>query len=504
MTRSLAVRIAIAFTALSLALLVGVGAATFVALRDLHEEATHARLADIADGVAGRARELITAGSGPRDVLAALDASIPDGVTVTFRTADGRLVNLGPGGPAAPVDVDPASASGAITYGTARDASGRALQFAAVAVRPTAVPGTARAIVVSVPDTTGAEALRDVTRMLPIVVLVLLLVGVPAGWLLWRSVAGPLRRLSAATAGVPSRRPEPLPIQGPTEVRELTGHFNAMTAELERRRREEADLLQALRHDLRTPLTVIGGFAEALRDGTAAGPDADRAAEAIAEEADRLGTMLTELDLVGEDDAPGTLRPEALDGREAVDAAVARFRAAADAAGIALVADGSRLGQAHVVADPVALDRILANLVENALAATPRGGSVTVSARTEPASERGHRGYRRSERVVHAASVLFAVEDDGPGFPAGTRDRVFERFFRGDPSRSGPGTGLGLAIVRDLARAQGGDAWAEDVAPHGARVVVRLPVTAAAALPATRIAGDPAAAPVDDRTVDWT
>lgn len=223
MARSLAVRIALAFSALSLALLVGVGAASFVALRDLHEQATHARLADIADGVAGRARGLVSAGSGPREVLAALDESIPDGVSVTFRTADGRLVNLGPGGPAGPVDVDAASASGAITHGTARDADGRSLLFAAVAVRPAAVTGGARAIVVSVPDTSGAEALRDVTHMLPVVALVLLLVGVPAGWLLWRSVAGPLRRLSAATADVPSRRPEALPLDGPTEVRELTG-----------------------------------------------------------------------------------------------------------------------------------------------------------------------------------------------------------------------------------------------------------------------------------------
>ena len=493
MARSLAVRIALAFSALSLALLVGVGAASFVALRDLHEQATHARLADIADGVAGRARGLVSAGSGPREVLAALDESIPDGVSVTFRTADGRLVNLGPGGPAGPVDVDAASASGVITHGTARDAGGRSLLFAAVAVRPAAVTGGARAIVVSVPDTSGAEALRDVTHMLPVVALVLLLVGVPAGWLLWRSVAGPLRRLSAATADVPSRRPEALPLDGPTEVRELTGHFNAMTAELERRRREEADLLQALRHDLRTPLTVIGGFAEALRDGTAAGPDADRAARAIAEETDRLGTMLAELDLVGDGDASNALRPEALDARGAVDAAVARFGASAEAAGIALVADGASVGEARVVADPMALDRILANLVENALAATPPGRSVSISARAEAAVDRQRRGRRRTDRDVGAAFVRFAVEDDGPGFPTGTRDRVFERFFRGDPSRAGPGTGLGLAIVRDLARAQGGDAWAEDVAPHGARVVVRLPMTAAAARPARGASDDPAA-----------
>jgi signal transduction histidine kinase len=203
--------------------------------------------------------------------------------------------------------------------------------------------------------------------------------------------------------------------------------------------------------------------------------------------------MLAELDLVGDGDVSNALRPEALDARAAVDAAVARFRASAEAAGIAMVADGAGVGETRVIADPIALDRILANLVENALAATPPGGSVSISARAEAAVDRQRRGRGRTDREVGAAFVRLAVEDDGPGFPGGARDRVFERFFRGDPSRSGAGTGLGLTIVRDLARAQGGDAWAEDVAPHGARVVVRLPIAAAAARPPRGTSDDPAA-----------
>jgi two-component system OmpR family sensor kinase len=502
MARSLAARIALAFAALSLALLVGVGTATFVVLRDLHTEATYARLADIADGLAGRARELVAAGASPREALAAIGATIPGGVSVTFRTADGRLVNLDGGGPEGTVDVDPASASGVITHGTARDASGRTLLFAAVAIRPAAVAGGARAIVVSVSDASGTDALRDVARTLPVLAFVLLLVGIPAGWLLWRSVAGPLRRLSDATADVQMRRSEVLPLEGPTEVRELTGHFNAMTEELERRGRAEADLLAGLRHDLRTPLTVIGGFAEALRDGTASGQDADRAARAIAEETDRLATMLAELDLVGDADASDALHPEAIDVAATVDGTVMRFGARADAAGITLVADAGAVGDVHALADPVALDRILANVVENALEATPAGGTVRISARGEPAAEHARRGRRRAgASAAPARFVRFVVEDDGRGFPVGTRERVFERFFRADPSRSGPGSGLGLAIVRDLARAQQGDAWAEDVAPHGARVIVRLPAAPlhAATGPSPedrRIADDPPPTPV--------
>jgi signal transduction histidine kinase len=75
--------------------------------------------------------------------------------------------------------------------------------------------------------------------------------------------------------------------------------------------------------------------------------------------------------------------------------------------------------------------------------------------------------------------VSFSVTDDGPGFPPATTDKVFERFYRADPSRTGTGSGLGLAIVRELARAHGGEAWAENVVPHGARVTALLPLVPA-------------------------
>ena len=75
-------------------------------------------------------------------------------------------------------------------------------------------------------------------------------------------------------------------------------------------------------------------------------------------------------------------------------------------------------------------------------------------------------------------AISLEVTDDGPGFPPGATSRAFERFYRADPARAraGGGSGLGLTIVRDLARAHGGEAFAENVAPHGARVSVLLPL----------------------------
>jgi signal transduction histidine kinase len=115
-------------------------------------------------------------------------------------------------------------------------------------------------------------------------------------------------------------------------------------------------------------------------------------------------------------------------------------------------------------ADRAALERILANLVENAIgAASGSGGHVLVDAH----------GVRDG---AGRAAVALRVSDDGRGFPPGSMDRVFDRFYRADPARSGPGSGLGLAIVRALARAHGGEATAENLAPTGARVTVTLPV----------------------------
>ena len=77
---------------------------------------------------------------------------------------------------------------------------------------------------------------------------------------------------------------------------------------------------------------------------------------------------------------------------------------------------------------------------------------------------------------VDGPAIAFSVVDDGPGFTPGGTTRAFERFYRGDPSRTGQGSGLGLSIVRELARAHGGTAVAENLSPRGARVSVILPV----------------------------
>jgi signal transduction histidine kinase len=147
---------------------------------------------------------------------------------------------------------------------------------------------------------------------------------------------------------------------------------------------------------------------------------------------------------------------------------VARFEARAAASNVDLEAADDTGEPLALAADRLAVERMLGNLVENAITAAARAGDGTArgSVRVSAALDRMDGG---------AEAVRIEVVDDGLGFPGGTAARAFERFWRGDPARSGAGSGLGLAIVRDLAEAHGGSAQAENADPRGARVSVTLP-----------------------------
>ena len=465
MFRGLTARVVLSFLAVALVAWLVIGAALFVFLRQAHADATGGRLEDLATSLVGQARTALTAGDN-ESALEILRGQLTSDVDAYFVLADGRIVALQ--GAQAPQPgtfvVDPGG-RGVTNHGVAVLPDRVSYDYAAIRIG--AAPG-GRALVLATQDRSAAEALRDLVGVVPAVVLGTLFIGGPVAWLVARSVGRPLRRLAAATANVPSTPVEPLALEGPTEVRELIARFNAMTAELAATRHRESELLANLRHDLRTPLTVISGFAAALADGTATGAEATRAAQAIEEEAARLEALVDELGAM-ERLRSGSLglRPEPIEGQAALVRAAERFRPGARANGQEIVVEkqtepADRLAFA---ADRTAVDRILGNLVANALAASPRpGGHVWLAARSLSASASGAPG-----------GVALSVTDDGPGFPPGSIDRVFDRFFRADPSRSGPGTGLGLAIVRELAEAHGGSALAEQVAPHGARVSVLFP-----------------------------
>ncbi len=455
--RGLTGRIVLAFAGLAAAMLLAVAATLFVVLHQLHED-------EIKDSLSRQIVQVVVnlASETPDQwdsTLTAYGASVAaDGGYVLVQTPDGAIrVMAG----------NPSSLNVPTTGPIGRTQTSNGNWYVYAEASKNAAGG--RTILFALPDTSARQALGDLGGAMLIVALVLLVVGIPVAWLLSGSLTGPMRRLANAAAELPAASGEtkPLPLEGPTEVRALTERFNAMAHELASTRQEETQLLANLRHDLRTPLTSIGGFAEAIADGTASGDRAASAARTIAEEAQRLERLVGELGVVERlRQGPASLRPEALDATALLTDAAARFEARATGLGLAIDVAGAIPGEPALAftGDRLAVERILQNLIENALSVVPWGGHVWLRAVS----------LRMPGRPT---GISLSVTDDGPGFPPGTAERVFERFYRADPSRTGGGSGLGLAIVRELARAHGGEAWAENVAPHGARVTVLLPLS---------------------------
>jgi two-component system sensor histidine kinase BaeS len=244
------------------------------------------------------------------------------------------------------------------------------------------------------------------------------------------------------------------------ELAELGRALNAMAAELELARHGERQFLLSVSHDLRTPLTSIRGYAEALTDGTIPATDEQRrAGVVIASEANRLERLVADLlDLARLDAHQFSLSPRPFDVGTTVRTAVDAFIPAAADLGVELVVEVPP--ELAAVGDPERVAQIVANLVENALKYARRTITVTVAA-----------------DGVH--EVTIRVVDDGPGIGAGEEHRVFDRLYvsRTTPGRS-VGTGLGLAIVGELATAMGGTATVEPADATGATFVVRLPLPA--------------------------
>jgi signal transduction histidine kinase len=225
-----------------------------------------------------------------------------------------------------------------------------------------------------------------------------------------------------------------------------------------RRQVEEArrGLVAAASHDLRTPLASLRLLVEAIDDGVA-GEDRDRYLGEIRTHVAVLSDLiddLFELSRIEAGDISWTMRRVELG--DLIGDTVAAFRTSAEERGVHLAAE---LPSEKVVAEADAekVQRVLFNLIQNAIRHTPADGSVTVRAKGGP------------------SGVEVEVADSGEGIPAGEGERVFEAFYRGDSARGEDGAGLGLAISRAIVEAHGGRIWLEDADP-GTRVRFTLPL----------------------------
>jgi two-component system sensor histidine kinase BaeS len=248
----------------------------------------------------------------------------------------------------------------------------------------------------------------------------------------------------------------PVPPGADPETASLARSINTMAESLSRSRGMERQFLLSVSHDLRTPLTSIRGFAEAIADG--ATDDPAQAGRVIAAESRRLERLVHDLlDLSRLDTRRFTFDMRRVDLSEVVADTGESFRPAAEDLGLELAVEAGPLGQLFVRADPDRLAQVVANLVENALKYS------------------GHRV--RVAAALRDGHPVVWVDDDGPGIPAQDLPRVFERLFMSTqhPARQ-VGSGLGLAIVAELVQAMGGGVRAESpiTALGGTRMVVTL------------------------------
>ncbi len=305
-----------------------------------------------------------------------------------------------------------------------------------------------------------AELLGRARTILLLVTIAAMIAIVVASYFIAASAIDPIERLTRTVAEIGSERLDRrLRWRRKDEVGRLASAFDAMLDRLQSAFARERQFISDASHELRTPLTVINANAQMLQRWGDRDAEIRRTSlEAIAEESGRLAGMVSGMLTLSKAEAGDAIPKEPVVLERLVDDVVAHAQDRAAAEGLALEAHHPPNASTIVVGDAGLLRQLVGNLVDNALKFTNEG---------------------RVDVDVRASDGFAVVEvaDTGPGIAGEAADRLFDRFFRGDPShaRSVEGTGLGLAIVRSIARVHGGSVSAEARPEGGSVFRVRLP-----------------------------
>lgn len=308
----------------------------------------------------------------------------------------------------------------------------------------------------------------DLRRLLPVagaVVVTTAVIAWPLATAFARMATSPIERLAAVSAsfaaGDYSGRAD---CKGPREVRMIAESFNRMaddvSAAMDELTSEECrknQFVSDVSHELRTPLTAIRGAAETLLDGGVAVDDQERFLSTIATESSRLTRLANDLlQLQRIEGATGELPFRRVDVEDTVRRAVVMLEPLFEDRGVSVEITGTA---PHVLGDADRLQQVVANIVDNGSRMVGPGGHVWVEI---------------SHTNNHA---VIEVKDDGPGIPDTDLERLFDRFYRADASRTRSlgGTGLGLAIVRAIVTSHGGTIAAANRPEGGTCFTVSLP-----------------------------
>ena len=197
-----------------------------------------------------------------------------------------------------------------------------------------------------------------------------------AAFVLARRIVRPVARVAAASRDLAAgKHPAPVPVEGAAELATLAASFNDLAEQLARAREAERSFLLSVSHELKTPLTSIAGYAEALRDGAVG---TEQAVVTISAEAERLGRLVGDLlDLARMNRTDFAVHPSEIDLAEVAADVAARYLPQAEAFGVTLAT--SSQGPSPAIADADRVLQVVSNLVENALRLTPRGGEVRIA-----------------------------------------------------------------------------------------------------------------------------
>lgn len=314
---------------------------------------------------------------------------------------------------------------------------------------------------VAIPQSELSSAWLQLAPRLALAGAIALVVSFAVAWFISRSISGPLARITNASVEMAKGNYDVhIPIRGQDEVGRLSEAFNQMAREVSSSQRMMRDLLANVSHELKTPLTSIQGFSQAMLDGAVADEEQFReSCKIINDEANRMRALVDDLLLLSQiESGQVAMQHHHVDLVLLLQHTIERFTWTLRDAGIESHLRLGHLPEVH--GDERRLEQVFSNLVENAVRHTPRGGAITITAQ----------GQRNGE-------IRIGVHNTGSYIPPEDLPRVFERFFQVDRARArkGGSSGLGLSIVSEIVEAHGGAVQATSDAATGTEFVVTLP-----------------------------
>src|SRR5574341_716789 len=470
-----------------------VGLSLIYIFRDYQRQVQLARLGDAVVPLSFQARSMFQNDVPPREVLARLEPQAGNIGRVMLITEKGLVLadegntltnrNIGPLN-------RPEAQRGFFWGSTVIRPTGRVLLYAAISAGQ--IGGQNVYVALAAFERPLLSALDEIGLSLLIAGAITLVVSLLVALVLARSIAGPLTRLTRGTEAV-ARGQYDHRVQGTgsDEIGRLAASFNAMAEQVQRSRQMEKDFLANISHELKTPLTSIQGFSQAILDGAAQDMEgAQRAAQTIFAEAGRMARLIGDLlTLARFESGQLSLAKETIDLAQLLPHWVERLQPRAKENGETLITVIDPVPP--IAADPGRLEQVVTNLVDNALKYNRPGGSVTVTAKMESSAPIPRRRAEPSNKSPlgvaprkgpagsaggSATWIAIAVADNGPGIPNEDLPRLLERFYRGVKVRVAGGTGLGLAIAQEIVDAHGGKITVDSEVGKGSTFTVHLPV----------------------------